>query len=749
MRDEIVGATGRALLLIAAVALAPASAQSPLTVSNGMLRLTVTPSAAGNRPGEITELARTDSLVPDIAGAGIFCGLKSGSYVPVPGTLASPDSLTLIFSSPSMAPLSGGGSLPIAYRCTYRLDGARVRLSIVAYPTAPVALVDGLELDYNLTGSQRIAVSNHFRSRELAIASPQWTGDDCHLDTRIVCQRPNGYLAFLMQNPAWTTWRVEPAGSATVYLKQFLLQSEPPISYGDPTFIATERIHSFLVPGDTITRELTIGLSTSEPLADQAYFSPHPSAYDQTMAVMWDEISGFTSDVAADSSSGNIIDQYVLRLLMRRPAMKMNYLISYDLFGAWFEIPWPRPANRWEQHGPARIATDAPEELRQWLRDIETGSHPWGARMSLGSHAYHHDRYIDSVTLLYHEFGTDDSLTNRMLFEALVADMGTIGLTASSRRSIRFPGFKYSNSALRSAALSGHTYYDNGKRYYTGVLSFFLSMYTYAGHRIWGTNTCWWGDYSTRSFDINPGRPFEYMDYPLAQGKVCLTGGHPGGVFNYCHIDSTLTGLNRADSMYLLAQTKYPAMGWLFPDEISATLDELYQLGSLSQSIIGDTLTFGFHGALSRSQTVVVPLASSAVQVTVRVDSAPAAGIVRNNKLYVVLPTLPAAHHEVTITGGQYGTRARALGNRRSSGLTLFANARVLGVQHTATEPGMALTIVLFDQAGRRVWSTRTRTQHASGMVCLPTPRIAAGRYVMNVTLANGLRTSHAVHIAD
>lgn len=718
------------------------------TLANSHVTIAVAANQPGNRPGEIVTLASSSHPNENVAEPGVFCGLKSGSYIPDTGTITVIDSSCIEFRSARLVSPTDGTSLPIAYRCRYRLRDERLVVSMWAIPTATVTVTHGLELDFHVSRWQSAKVANHYRSSSNALSSI--TGlVRCHMDGNIAFSDENQTLRFLIRNPSWAISQIERLSVKYVYWRYFLLQSEPPISYDDPNFTATKPVCSSLMPGDTIHREIEISLTDGNRPAHDIAFSPHPNGYEQTLALMLDELNGIYWAYAVDTMAANLTDAYILRLMYRHPELKVGYLMGYDMIMQDMAFDDPSNPVPWEWHGSARIATNAPDHYRQYLLDVQSDSpkYDWSNRMRLGTHAYHHDRVVDGQ-FMYHEFSTDDSVLNFNLFDMIVQDMDSIGLTPRSRRFIRYPGFKYSISALQAAIQTGHVYYDNGKRYHFGDLLFYLSLVYYNGKRAWGTNTCWWGDWCDWPGGDNypepiKGRPYEYMDYPLAEGKVCLTGAHPTQFMNYPMIDGNTRGLDRVDSMLTLAESKYPGLGYVFPDQIADCLDELYELSDITQISQGpDTIRFSFEGGLHNSQTIAIPRPVADAATSVMVDGVPINLIERATHSYAVLPDLDKGRHEILLTGaGVADAKHAQLRDRSVSRLFIdgIRDGHFLVRVAGSLSPDKTMQVAAYELNGRCILRKRVQLT-GPGYYLIELPRTAAGCLLLSGWLPDGQR---------
>ena len=391
---------------------------------------------------------------------------------------------------------------------------------------------------------------------------------------------------------------------------------------------------SVLEKGCCVQRELELILLNKKTptLTPLAYFSPYPEACDQIITIGLDDIpfqrwkfplSG------ADSQAP--VQRELVHLLEKHPQMKMSWVMVPDAITHADELANPDyPSGRWwRAHGKHRILTASPETYKQWLRNIDQHKVVLGYedRVALGSHGLHHtpeQEYGPNWEFQYYDPIFCDST-----FQAIVQEYDLLGLSPASRRWIRFPGFVFTRSTLDALIKCKFVLFDYGP----AAIALPWTTYLSPQGQIWGMQARWEGD---------TPQPFSIMDEILGQGMVCHCAGHPWVWFK----GGDAAAFKQLDDIFSMAETKYPHLGYLWPDEMGLFAHETAKLHYLTSTLSMKEYLFSFSGQTDGQSVYIEWPTNLPAPTSMLVDNREhSSWLNRNGRIICTLPKLAPGEH--------------------------------------------------------------------------------------------------------
>jgi len=617
---------------------------------NSLLRVVVDLETGGI--AEIRDLRTPDAPVVFPATDAVL-RLSAGEFLPTKFlvTGAAPNAVTIsaaTFQSPT-------GTLPLSTTIRYNLTESRLAVDYQFEATGLVNLDHGLDVTFSSSSWDTMDVRNQYSGEEPFVFSRQYVVRYFALNQRYELRNSLRNLDLVFPNPFQSMVTVGTGTSRSFVFTWHVLPAVAPIQAVEPK---GPPLASVLAPGVTLHRQIELIVShgqgaTNDYTSPVAYFSPYPNGYDQVIAMTFDDIPFYmwlVPQSGHDTTSRG--QQYLLRLLEDHPEMKMGWVVLPDaiLTQETLETPGYVPGEWWTAHGTRRILTDAPEEYRTWLRTIDRDSVVLGYehRVHLGSHGYHHTPEMQFGANF--EFQSYDTTMNDSTFAAIVDEYSSLGLSARSRKWIRFPGFYFTRATIDALIKYGFVLFD-----YWGIYDKLPWMLFYSEHgRIWGIGTYWEGD---------TPKPYSVMDKILGAGKLCHTAGHPWLWFDWG--GDSEAAYQQIDDIFQQAETNYPNLGYMFPDEVGLFADETYDIHSIETDSSSDSFFFSFVGSAASGQTVEMEwLGGNQEMSAVTIDGLRAPQIERRGKRLVIwLPTLSDGPHVVQVTITPTGVPAGQVGH--------------------------------------------------------------------------------------
>lgn len=530
----------------------------------------------------------------------------------------------------------GAERLPLLTTIWYRLEGPRISIDYSFEAKERMELDGGLHINISSPSWDSLLVRNHY-SGEAPVVFSQ-TGNVRHfaLNQMYELRDAKRRLMLVFPNPYQSLVRVSTTPPHSFLFRWYVLIGTHPFGAAD---IHGTQLASVLTPGVKLHRhlELIVPREDDEVTPPIAYFSPFPNGYDQVITMTFDDIPFVCWKYPKSSHDPHApMQQYLVRLLEDHPKMKMGWIILPDKILDEDDLATHEyPAGKWWlARGKYRILTEAPEDYRQWIRNIDRDSVVYGYedRVHLGNHGYHHTPEMEfgsNFEFQYYDPAFDDST-----FRVIVEEYRLLGLSEKSHKWIRFPGFHFSRSTVDALIKYGFVFFD-----YWNIYNKMPWMLFYSEHgRIWGAGTWWQGDI--------PGT-YEDMDRILRDGKLCHTSGHPPYWFD----GDPEAAYEEIHGIFEQAENNYPNLGYLFPDDVGYFADETYDIHGIDAGFIGDELILYFTGSASRSQTIVLEWPHDVqFPTTATVDDVPVARIeTRGRRLLLVLPELADGSHFVRV----------------------------------------------------------------------------------------------------
>ncbi|MDD4857296.1 MAG: T9SS type A sorting domain-containing protein [Candidatus Krumholzibacteria bacterium] len=560
--------------------------------------------------------------------------IAAGEYAPIGFSIVSADSASVTMSSSSFQGQSS--SLPIRTTIKYSLIGSRLNVDYCFEALERIEMTDGLDVNIASSAWDTLIIRNHF-ARENAVIFGQANG----LRRRALNQvyelrNTRRILSLVFPNPYQSLATISNSGAHSCAFRWHILVATPPPEAVDPKGPA---LASVLSEGVKLNRqiELVVGHPEQElegissPLA---YFSPFPNGYDQVIAMTFDDIPfGRWITINKDIDPNKAREEYLLQLLTDHPRMKMGWIILPDAIFSNADLTTPDyPSGQWWlAHGTHRISRYAPEEFKQWLRNIDRDSVVYGYedRVHLGCHGLHH---TPETNFSGFEFQSYNPASDDSTISAIMNEYSLLGLSANSRRWMRFPGFHFSRSVIDALIKHGFVLFD-----YWGIYTKLPWMLFYSEYgRIWGIGTQWEGDTPST---------FQDMDKILSAGWLCHTAGHPVQWFN----GDSAQAYEPINKIFQQAEGKYLNLGYMFPDEVGSFANETYDIHDISIEIGADAFVVCFSGAATSGQTLMLEWPDSIPRPTsATVDGVKIPRIEkRGRRIVLKLPALSDGNHIV------------------------------------------------------------------------------------------------------
>ncbi|MEN8207859.1 MAG: T9SS type A sorting domain-containing protein [Candidatus Fermentibacteria bacterium] len=728
--------------------------QDSYTISNEYLTAVVTSSQGSSRAGSLLELVDIQTGV-DFAEGGQYGSVHCGDYVPLDGSVVLNSASCATFISAAMKDYSTGLELPIAISTTYRLTGRALEITYQITATGIAELSDPLEADFGL----KPYIDKHIKFRNQTVFQDRWnelngnhnlirvSGDQivflyspyCELDATYIFPNPSKAILAVSAD--------DYPGNEYLSLRFF--------DTTEPFFTAGPDLHSLLGPGNSSTYYMQMSLdSTFIPV----YFSTHPNMYERTASWILDEIpmlhpqQGDMWSFSETSSDSEYISAWVIQLLEDHPEMKMNILILGDGIleqncdSMWYEPGWEHSWSHW--HSTWRIATEAPEDFKQWMINIQNDYYPWADRVNLGFHGYHHTPSPDSAWDPFHEFITFELEEHQERMEMIWDDFSDIGLDPQqTMHSMRPAGNSTSLSALWAMIDHGTKFYSNGVRWSEWMAGewfwdMYLSRYETQNGRMWGTNTCWWADYSQQM-------PCIRLSTVMDRGKHALLGGHPGDMWNFGH----QFAYDRIDSLCSSLEDDYSNFGWLFPVEYAEFMEESFELRVDSIRNDDNSASIFFTGATSTGQTLVARLPSWVIIENVLIDGEEVLWEDYGDKrIFLNADGLDSGSHQAVISWFPLGISQEESINHNNLFLsTVNPSGRLIRVTVEGLQNGENFQLQLFDIMGRMVTEPHCciGTGDATEVLLQVSSSVSEGMYFLHLQTGNSIATDKVLIIGD
>ncbi len=651
-------------------------------------------SACGEtRAGSVISLVICSSG-EDLLCGGDFGSFRCGSLVPYDGSIDVVSDSEAVFTAPGLRSGSGSAILPVQVTGRFRLAGGGLEMDFGLTGADPaVDVTMPLEVEFSIPGRGRAVFSNQ--------AGDDWdvTLNGTHGVLRISTDQlvdlfPEGHgqpVSFVFPDPSRSILVLSdlPGGYHPMFLR--LLDTEPPRGGASGPFL-----HSRIDGGfrDSVHVQCTI-LGRIPAL----FLSAHPMGLECSASWMIDDIPFRhppDTTVWAYSTSalgGEYVSAWLIALLEAHPSLRMDWLILADaIFGVNCDSMSPEPGmeGSWSHwHGPWRIATRSPLDYRAWLAAIQDGEYPWAGQVRLGCHGYHHTASPDSAWDPFSEFIQYDPEEHDERFSVIESDWALIGLDVEGMRALRFPGLQTSQSGLQAAATAGIVIYCNGSRWSETMggqvyKDQYLSRYAFPGAVIWGTNSCWWADYSWQMSTT-------FLTTVLDRGKHALIGCHPGAMWG----DGDRRAWARMDSICASLEARRH-FAWIFPEDYGEFLEETSRISFESVRLAPDGFRADFSGQATSGQTFVALLPEGSFPEAVMLDGAPIPWDERDRRVFAVLPQLEGGSHSIEFDIGFPSIQVPDF------------PAAPCGEDQGAASGGSSLrasawTLLVFDMAGRLV----------------------------------------------
>lgn len=586
--------------------------------------------------GAITELR--DPGRPDYTGFVLngdrMLTLAAGEYWPCSFSVVQGDLTSVMLVSNEFQ--QGAARLPILTTIWYRLDGFRISIDYSFEVPVQTELSGGLNINISSSSWDSLLIRNHYSGEAPFVFDQANEVRHFALNQVYELRDAERRLILVFPNPYQSLVRVSSVSPHSFLFRWYVLIATHPFGAAD---IHGTPLVSVLTPDIKLHRqfELIVPPEEGEITPPIAYFSPFPNGYGQVITMTFDDIPFVCWTYPKSSHDPDApMQQYLVRLLDDHPKMKMGWIILLDKILDEDDLATPDypPGKWWLAHGKYRVLTDAPEDYRQWIRNIERDNVVYGYedRVHLGSHGYHHTPEMEFEANF--EFQYYDPVFNDSTFRVIVEEYRRLGLNEKSHKWIRFPGFHFTRATVEALIKYGFVFFD-----YWGIYDKMPWMLFYSEHgRIWGAGTWWSGDLPCT---------YEEMDRILRDGKLCHTSGHPPFWFD----GYPEAAYEEIHGIFEQAENNYPNLGYMFPDEVGYFAHETYDIHGIDAGVAGDELIMYFVGSALRNQTIVIEWPHDVVFPTIAtVDDLPAARVeTRGRRLLVVLPYLAEGSHFVRI----------------------------------------------------------------------------------------------------
>jgi hypothetical protein len=563
--------------------------------------------------------------------------LGAGTLWPQPFTLMDADPTSIVLTSPGF--MQGEQRLALSTTVSYRLVRGRLRIDYMFEAHERVELRKGLHINISSSSWDSLLVRNHCSGEPPIAFGCADTVRFFALNQVYELRNKNHRFTMVFPNPyhslVWV-WAMQP--HFFLFRYHVLVGTHPFGAFdmhGPP-------LASVLTPGIKLHRRIELIVSRGEYEADAAmqpiaYLSPFPNGYEQVIAMTFDDIpfrcwryptSGHDPDAP--------MQQYLIRLLEDHPKMKMGWVISPDLIFTRNDLATPGypPGKWWRAHGTWRVLTEAPEDYRKWIRNIDRNNIIYGYedRVHLGSHGYHHTPEMEfgpNFEFQYYDPDGHDST-----FAVIADEFRLLGLSERSLKWMRFPGFHFTRTTVDALIKYGFVFFD-----YWHIYNKLPWMLFYSEHgRIWGAGTWWQGDTPCT---------YDDMDRILRAGRLCHTAGHPGNWFD----GDPEEAYKEIHGIFLRAEENFPNLGYMFPDEVGYFADETYDIDNIESEVVDDDLIVRFTGSALRDQTIVVEWPpGEPFPVIAAVDGRPIARVRSDGRcLRIILPLLSEGSHVIRV----------------------------------------------------------------------------------------------------
>lgn len=532
---------------------------------------------------------------------------------------------------------SSNQHFPFLTDIEFKIDNNKIIVNYQFKAINRIEFTHGLDILVRSSKWKTVKVFNHIGEQDSIEIGQKNEIHRFALKPRYVFSNSVSTCNILIANPYKSFVTLEAFLSDIINFRWHILYSSAPIKAKNPR---GPRLASVLEAGDIVQRQIILAItdSSSESMGSSsptAYFAPFPNGYEQIIAMTFDDIpfvrwkfpkSGHDPDAP--------LQQYLIRLLEEHPRMKMGWIILPDAITSIASLQNPDypPGQWWKAHGVHRILTAAPEEYKQWLKNIDQNRNILGYedRIHLGSHGYHHTPEMQ-LSLTEYEFEYYDPVGHGSTIFTINRELEQLGLSEETHKWIRFPGFYFTRSTVDALLKYGYIFFDYGG-YNHPPWMFFQAN----GKRIWAVGTFWEGDTPS---------PYKMMKEILAQGRFCYTAGHPFGWFK----NGDENAFNQINQIFTAAESDFPHLGYMFPDDIGYYAEKTYKLNNIAFWKQGGKFYFSFKGATSQDQTLVLDFATAMdIPDKILFDGKPIDNFnIRGKKLIVLLPKSENTTHVI------------------------------------------------------------------------------------------------------
>jgi hypothetical protein len=623
------------------------------TLENSYGQVVVSVSTADGF-GSIVRLFDKRRTYEAIGKSGVLFAIEFGQFRPATqGTKIALRVDTLVLTSPFFVSPEGTKlDLETVFKITLTGNRIFVAYDFIAHGTVDVPAALNLSYRTVLWDSLTSYSQNGIAENAYLPVLPPGRFVITHQDQIVEFKDAAERLYFIYPNPAYAFTMCQRIGDQNQFVWTILYAGGPyvkPVQSSGGT-----KIHSVLPAQAVVSRAVEIIFGSDYlPALDGicAYFSSLPNGYEQAIAMMFDNLP---VDEAVDSSAfivPDVTDTLVKtygrdmgRLLLAHPRMKSGWLLLPDYIRSESEIANSAETRWWRVHSKKRrMLTRASKEYIQWLCDLERHviRRGYENQVRLGSHGYHHDppfEYeVGGPNSPSWEFEYYDPVGHDSTFAVIKEDLEAMGLTQKSMRFIRFPGIKYTQSTIEALIKYGFILYD--KEVYSPIYDHPSTCVLHSPDgRIWGITSTWVGD-----------RPdsYRWMSTVLKKGKLLLTAGHPAAWFK------TESRYQEIDHAFRSAEKDFPHLGYLFPDEYGEFMDELYDIRNITSFYsTSHFCEVRFDGTAAHGETMIVEFDTTQYHFDgeILVDgNIISAYEIRNNRIFIILPSLTAGAHRLTI----------------------------------------------------------------------------------------------------
>ncbi len=638
---------------------------------------------SSGRPGEIETLYYKPYSTTINLAEGIYGGLQAGNFIPSPGTVQKDASYRLRFTSDTFK--HGGEELPLATELNVSVGQNVLTFVYEMTTTGEVELDEGLEADFFLFDCHTLSgYTNGALDFSSGLSSSASEQERYYMNQRFSALGGWGSQNISIRNPFHSRVLVtDTAGMGGYFTVMFYEAKEPLYALPGPNY------HSTLPAGYTFTRKIEFYFDSTTygnkpiPIQPAVYFSPHRYGADGTIMFMWDELPAPTApgpdewDFAYTEDDNAPFIAPAIKTLNDHTKIQYVWLITPDLIGwknvgdAYYEGTGDPddPANWVYWHSTARISEYAPQEWKNWVKDIEIDNpaYPWMARVKLGNHGYHHstDRYFpegldggkddeDDDDIFGHEFIFYNYERDDRLINSIFNDSSEIGLNNSiSTMCVRWPGFKHTQSTIEAAINHGYSFACAGKSMRDEPTSemYYFADYLSPNGEIFGISTTWWSDYIPDWPDH--GRPFSFIQYTLDRKKPTLFGGHFTGTWREGEHNEASTA--RFDEFLTRIDDDYPMAQWEFPQDYQPFIKEMDNFDHIIVSqtkLIGDDkfeCRLSFEGEVTAGETVIFEDGTDYELRYAYVDDTEVTVARRFGYYFIVLPNLSYGEHTIRL----------------------------------------------------------------------------------------------------